>query len=317
MIRFPLRPAFVLRSLCAALVLLISAPVEAQTLQDQVRQLKRDVEDLQRQVFRGEAPATPPQAQTTTGGAPATSGVGPATQIRVDAIEQELRGLTGKIEELQFGLTQARGRLDALSGDIDLRFQDINDRLTALEQGAPGAPTGPAQPIEPERPSATAEAAGEGRFGTGDDTTQTLGALIVPGAADPAAPFPETAEESYRRAYGLVIAGQYDRAEQELKRYIEVFGDSPKAPNAQYWLAETHYARKQYDEAAREFAAGLQAYPEGPKAADNLLKLGLSLAALGEKEKACIALGELNVRHPDAPASILDRGSEEQRKLGC
>jgi len=273
----------------------LAAPASAQNLEDQVRQLKRDVEDLQRQVFTGEAPSTAPRPA-----APAAEGIGPATQVRVDEIEQQLRVLTGKVEELQFSVNRTMQRLDALSGDVELRFQDLTDRLDGLESG--GAATA-STAAEPALEAPTSE------------DSQTLGTVVVPGGAEEA--LPETAGESYRRAYGLVIAGRYDQAEAELERYLELFGETDRAANAQYWLAETHYARKQFEDAAREFAAGLQTYPEGAKAADNLLKLGLSLAAMGEKEKACIALGELNVRHPGAAPRILERGSAEQRRLGC
>ena len=281
--------------------------VQAQGLQDQVRQLKRDVEDLQRQVFAGQPP------QNSASSTPPTPTVGPATQIRVQAIEEQLQRLTGTIEELQFKLNNTADRVEALSGDIDLRFSDITARLDVLEQGAAsavptdGAATATAQPAPVPQTD---------NSGTEDGTVQTLGTFTVPSAVS-ADELPTDPDASYRRAYGLVIAGQYDRAEQELSRFLDVFPDNNKAPNAQYWLAETHYARKQYDQAAREFAAGLQTYPDGSKAPDNLLKLGLSLSAMGEKDKACIALGEINVRHPNAAPRILEAAGSEQRKLAC
>ena len=89
------------------------------------------------------------------------------------------------------------------------------------------------------------------------------------------------------------------------------------APNALYWLGETFYVRKDYDKAARAFAEAYQKYPNGPKGADNLLKLGMSLAGKGEKDSACVALAQLRKEYPKGPEPVLKRGESEMATLGC
>ena len=65
------------------------------------------------------------------------------------------------------------------------------------------------------------------------------------------------------------------------------------------------------------FAEGFQRYPDSTKAADNLLKLGMSLAQLNKKEDACGAFSELLKRYPDASGSVLQRASLERERLSC
>ncbi|MEE9480207.1 MAG: tetratricopeptide repeat protein, partial [Kiloniellales bacterium] len=87
--------------------------------------------------------------------------------------------------------------------------------------------------------------------------------------------------------------------------------------NAKYWLGETHYVRGQYHDAAITFAEGYQQYPTSKKAPDNLLKLGKSLAALGETTDACGTYSELTRRFPNASATILQQADQERRRLAC
>ena len=91
----------------------------------------------------------------------------------------------------------------------------------------------------------------------------------------------------------------------------------PLAGNAQYWLGESFYARGKYAEAAAAFADGYKRYPRGPKAADGLLKLGMSLARANQKHNACIALMQLDHDFPHPGSAIKDRSAQEKKRLGC
>ena len=89
--------------------------------------------------------------------------------------------------------------------------------------------------------------------------------------------------------------------------FVQRYPNDPLAGNAQYWLGETYYVRKDYENAATAFAEGYQKYPESGKAADNLLKLGMSLGNLGKKSEACSAFARLDRDFPTAPANVKDR----------
>ena len=89
------------------------------------------------------------------------------------------------------------------------------------------------------------------------------------------------------------------------------------AGNAQYWLGETYYVRGDYQRAAVAFAEGFQKYPNSGKAADNLLKLGMSLGEMGKKQDACTALSQLVSKYPGAPEDLLVRARREKEHYGC
>ena len=121
----------------------------------------------------------------------------------------------------------------------------------------------------------------------------------------------------YQRAYDDLREGAYDMAEKDFSSLIEKFPKHELAGNAQYWLGETYYVRAQYKRAAEAFLGGFTKYANGTKAPDSLLKLGMSLHALGEAEAGCDAFAELGIKFPDAPAAIVRRAEIERRRAGC
>jgi tol-pal system protein YbgF len=109
---------------------------------------------------------------------------------------------------------------------------------------------------------------------------------------------------------------KYAEAEQALRTFVDDYPDHPLAGNASYWLGEAYYLRKDYNNAALTFAQTFQKYPRSGKAPDSLLKLGMSLATLGETADACKALHELGVRYPKAP-DTKQRAAKERARNGC
>ncbi len=299
---------------------------DLRALSDQVQRLQRELTDLQRQVY-GDAAGG---AAVDLGGAGGFASVDANQEVRLQQLETQLRELTGKVEEALFGVRRISERLDKLTADVDFR-------LRAIEQGGGApiaqAPSGAAVSPGQRAPDATAD-----RGGAADRGPQTLGVLSPdelaafqtgetrPGQAQnqaaalpttPQGPRGDTPEDQYDYAFGLLRQANYVEAESALKGFIERYPEHPLAGNAQYWLGETYYVRGDYTSAAVAFAEGYQKYPKGSKAADNLLKLGMSLAEIGQKEDACRAFLELERQFPDAPTNLRDRASRERQRRGC
>ncbi len=102
-----------------------------------------------------------------------------------------------------------------------------------------------------------------------------------------------------------------------MRAFVQRYPNDPLAGNAQYWLGETYYVRQDYNNAATVFAEGYQKYPKGGKAADNLLKLGMSLGQLGQKADACRAFARLDRDFPSAPSNVKERAADEKKRLAC
>lgn len=219
-------------------------------------------------------------------------------EIRLQRLERVLSELTGRVEETNHAVGQLRDRVDRMNGDLDYR-------LGELEKGGGG---GGGSARQPERPAPTAQASGGGQ--------NQLGTL-KPGSGAPTAATSNDPQKQYEAAFELLNKQDYDRAEKAFIDFIAKNKTHTLAGNAQYWLGETYFVRGRYAEAARTFAEGVQSYPKNNKAPDNLLKLGVTLAQLNQKNDACTALKQLGVRYPEASANIKRRAETEKRKLNC
>jgi tol-pal system protein YbgF len=237
-----------------------------------------------------------------------------ALEARLGRMEEDLRRLTGRIEELEYRQTQLSARLDRLE----------NQAATAA---APQPPAPPAV-LRPQPPPAAAAAPPAVEPDAAARQGYVLGTLPPdvlrggPSAGErPSPPLPRqpgTPDEAYQQGLELLQAGRWPEAEQAFAAFVAAKPEDARAPTAAYWQAETHFFRRDYETAAAMFARNYRSYGEdAPRAADNLLKLGMSLAALGDRERACQTFGELAKRHPDAPAPIRQALSRERAAAGC
>lgn len=318
--------AALLAALCAGFIA-YPRPAPAQDaedyrpLLDRLDRLERDLNLLQRQVYRGKVQG----GGTAAPGAPETA-ISPNAiadmQVRISGFETELRNLTGRMEEIRHSMDDVRGRLDKLVADVDTRLSTMEQNIASMRQGG----TGPIAGVVPGTAGALAPPSGEFTPAGGGET-----ALVAPSAeaAAGAATATEVATtdagllpqgtplEQYQFARSLLAKADYPAAERTLKAFIKTYPENDLTENAEYWLGETYYVRSDYTNAAVTYADGYKKFSKGSKAPDNLLKLGLSLANLGETEQACKAFAEIEKKFPNARPDILERAAAERQQRGC
>ena len=299
-------------ALAACAIVFAATPALAQTsemqsLVDQIERLRNDVIDLQRTVFAGQ----PPPAGATASSATRTLSTERAAQIevRLSQVEDEMRDLTGLVEEVSHNIDSLAEQFKNLSEDVDFR-------LSAIERAQTETPRAAAQPqaAAPVAPSPSAD--GSQTLGTLPQATSPAAQSSQAASLAPALP-PGTPEEQYKYANDLLRQMEYGEAERALKAFIDTHPDSDLTGNAYYWLAETFYVRGDYEQSAQYFARGFQDFPKSIKAPDNLLKLAMSLAKLGRKEDACLTFKELGSRFPSASSAIKQLAANERRRAGC
>jgi len=328
-------------SLALPLVLLTGSlqPVLAQSVDDQLQRLQRELSDLQRQVYSGETPPAGAAAGSAGGGLAPTQAA--RIQLQLDQASIQLQQLTGRIEDMSFRIDNVTERLDKLVADVDLRLRNLEEGgLPPVTGGAemPAAAPMAAGQLPTTGPAAApqADAAAPGTIGSISETDlnnyqrQQEGAAVVSpsetaaGATQMATAPSSSAvlpagstQDQYDFAFGLLRQANYAAAEEAFAAFLLQHPEDGLAGNAKYWLGETFYVRGNYQQAAVTFAEGFEAYPDNSKAPDNLLKLGMSLASLGSTTDACGTFDVLLARYADAPATILSRAQRESQRLSC
>lgn len=233
-----------------------------------------------------------PQAETIAPGVPASV----TTQIAPGAVHTAPPN-TGPVNQ---GSTFGVLRTDS-AGTV-LPPAPVTSTTSPPPQQLPAAPTLPPtiQPAPTGGPVATA------RIGAAPSPTTAFVALPV-----------GTPKEQYDYAFDILRQADYASAETALRMFLEANASDDLAGNAQYWLGETYYVRGDFEQAAVEFLSGYQTYPSSAKAPDNLLKLGLSMARLGQTDGACTALTRLATEYPSANDTIRRRAQTERARLKC
>lgn len=201
---------------------------------------------------------------------------------RFNQLQQSLTNLTGQIEQLQNRNAKLQQQMEKMQADYEYRIEQ-------LEKGGAGRPGGAAP-----RPAAQAAAPAP---------TPAAGAA--------------NADQLYDEAIKKLQEGDYAAAERGFKTFIQRNPQNRLAGNAQYWLGETYYARRDYNSALTAFAEGYKVYKTSPKGPDNLLKLGITMSVLGRKPDACAVFARFSQDYPRATDLQKRRIEQERQKNGC
>ena len=127
----------------------------------------------------------------------------------------------------------------------------------------------------------------------------------------------DTPEKQYEFATSFLKVGDYSTAERAFREFVITNPEHKLAGNAQYWYAETFRIRQLYTDAATAYLEGYQKYPKGEKAPINLLKLGVSMVQIGEKEQGCKMIKGVEKQYPKANQSVLQKAKYESKKFEC
>jgi len=242
-------------------------------------------------------------------------------ETRLSAQENEIRLLNGRLEQIEYSLHKIEETVQRLQSDVDTRLSHLEEKASVATPPPSAVPVVPAQ----QPPS------DQGQDAPAVDSKGTLGSLrfqggkLTGGENKPKSPpLPEvpadyglTPQEQYERAFNFLREANYSEAEDAFKAFIEKNSQDKLIDNAKYWYGETLYVRGHMEDAAVAFADAYQQNPKGTKAPDSLLKLGISLAALGKKADACVTFNELKSKYPKAAPTIRSRADDERAKLKC
>ena len=237
--------------------------------------------------------------------------------LRLNEIEEQFRELTNNFEEINFKMDKLSSRITKMQSDNQMRFSDLEnidstlktDKKKAKLPGTSkpqdfGATPGYSLKDLPEEQ----ETVSVGTTASVSTSETERSESLLPNKAP---------KEQYDFAISFMKIGDYETAEFALKEFIDKNKDHDLAGSAQYWYGETFRIRQLYSDAATAYLDGYQNYPKSKKAPDNLLKLGITMVQLGEKEQGCTMITGIKKQYPKASKSVLQKAQYEQKKFNC
>ena len=241
--------------------------------------------------------------------------------LKLNEIEEQFRSLTNQFEEVNFKLDKLSNRVTKIQSDSQLRFNDLEtnalsmtpkDKKKSSIKKLPG--TDKAQDFG-AAPAYTTNNLPENQE---TQSIESAATVITEDAEKASSILPnKPPKEQYDFAVSFIKIGDYETAEYALKEFIDKNKEHDLAGNAQYWYGETFRIRQLYSDAASAYLDGYQNYPKSGKAPDNLLKLGITMVQLGEKEQGCTMITGIKKQYPKASKSVLQKAQYEQKKFNC
>ncbi|MDC1092602.1 tol-pal system protein YbgF [Pelagibacteraceae bacterium] len=288
--------------------------VYLQAISDQIKVITKDLKTLEKAVYqKSDIASSANQNLIQSDGL--NEDIMTKHLLKLNEIENQFRQLTNKFEEANFKLDKLSTRVTKIQSDTQLRFSDLENTTGETSKKKTSLP-GSAKPQD--------FGAAPGYQTTNLPKEQSINSIesaqtvITEEPKKKESLLPnKSAEEQYEFAVSFMKIGDYETAEFALKEFIEINKDHDLAGSAQYWYGETFRIRQLYSDAASAYLDGYQNYPKSKKAPDNLLKLGITMVQLGEKDQGCKMISGLKKEYPKASKSVLQKAQYEQKKFKC
>ena len=293
---------------------------ELESVLQQLEVLQKDIKTLEKAIYSQDVTGTNSNIELSN----SDSDVLTKHLLKLSELEDQFKILTNNFEEINFKLDKLSNRITKIQRDNQMRFQDIEksgvtksdsdlkeqkklagsgeaqDLGTVLEIGVTSADVAAAEKIQKTQ------------------SIESVGSVVTETAERTEKILPDsTPEEQYKFAVSFIKVGDYETAEFALREFVDNNPQHKLAGNAQYWYGETFRVRQLYQDAATAYLDGYQKYPKSNKAPVNLLKLGVMLVQIGEKEQGCSMILGIKTQYPEANQSVMQKAEYEKKKFNC
>jgi TolA-binding protein len=274
-----------MRFLSAGLLAFCLAPGFAFGASREIIELQRDIAALQDQVRNLDHSQSESMARLTTLLQQALDGL-TKMNTTVAVLDAQMRD---RDKNIAAPVTSVGAKMDQMSSGfqaMQASLDDVSARLGKLEQNLVDLQnTIKVMQAPPSMPSAPTGMPGPGSPGAGS-------AMMPPAGT--------SAESLYANALRDKQGGSEDMALSEFNDYLRYYGTTDSAPNAQYYIGEIFYHRKDYDDALKAFDMVLERYPENNKTLDAMYMKGLALVQMGERSKGAEEFRAVYKKNPQA-----------------
>ena len=250
--------------------------------------------------------------------------------LKLSEVEDQFRELTNKFEEINFKLDKLSTRVSKIQADNQIRFQDIetnisSGNISSVENQLSSKPKTDEQKVLPGSSQPQDLGTISYKDTETNETSQqiqsvdTTASIVTETFQSEEKILPQDLNpvEQYEFATSFLKVGDYSTAERAFREFVISNPDHELAGSAQYWYAETFRIRQLYTDAASAYLEGYQKYPKGKKAPINLLKLGVSMVQIGEKDQGCKMINGVELQYPNANQSVIQKAKYESKKFEC
>ena len=289
---------------------------ELDSVLQELKILKNDIKTLEKAVYNQDVISS----EFTLDGSNNANDVLTKHLLKLSELEEQFKLLTNNFEEINFKLDKLSSRITKIQTDNQMRFHDLESSDISKSTKTKKLPGSDAardlgQALEIDVADSDTAAAEQIQQ---TQSIDSVGSVITETTERAEKILPETTpEEQYKFAVSFIKVGDYETAEFALREFVDANPKHELAGSAQYWYGETFRVRQLYQDAATAYLNGYQKYPKSNKAPVNLLKLGVMLVQIGEKEQGCSMILGIKDQYPKANQSVIQKAEYEKKKFNC
>ena len=288
---------------------------ESASIVEQIQILQNDIKTLEKAVYSQDTKIDSSVLETSG----SNNDILTKHLLKLSELEEQFKILTNNFEEINFKLDKLSNRITKVQTDNQMRFQDLErsglnleENLSTEKKKLPGS----SEPQDLGGVTDTEVASVEQIQKT--QSVESVGTVVTETAERAEKILPDSSpEKQYEFAISFLKVGDYETAEFALREFIDSNSKHELAGNAQYWYGETFRVRQLYQDAASAYLDAYQKYPKSSKAPVNLLKLGVMLVQIGEKEQGCSMILGVKDQYPKANQSVIQKAEYEKKKFNC
>jgi tol-pal system protein YbgF len=256
---------------------------ERESLQNDLERLQKDFKTLQKEMsdLKVSVPGEAKKAQADL-------------LLRLENLQTEVRTLGTGIEEYKELSKKPSKEIDRLKENIALRTKALEDKEKILDEKDKN--------LEERIKGIEERLKGlEGKIGqlaakqSEIETSLRAKETSVEGKG-----VSTRAGDLYKDAYETYQKGDYEGARRKFEAFLKQYPNTELSDNAQFWIGETYYGKKDYEKAILEYEKAIAKYPEGDKVPAALLKQALAFLELGDKTNGRNLLKRVIERYPQS-----------------
>ncbi len=300
---------------------------DSHNLREVIELIQKDLKTLERAVYSDSFSLSNEQDDSASSINQNSEEVLTRHLLKLSEIEKQFQELTNKFEEINFKIDKLSSRLSKVQADNQLRFQQLEE-TSGAKILSDGQLLSSSSESEEKILPGSSQPQDLGSISYKDNETnlenqitqsvETTGTVVTEIFETEEKLLPNVSvDKQYDFATNLLKVGDYNTAERAFREFVNTHSDHELAGSAQYWYAETFRIRQLYTDAASAYLEGYQKYPKSEKAPINLLKLGVSLVQIGEKDQGCLMITGVKKQYPEANQSVLQKAKYEEKKFEC
>ncbi len=300
---------------------------ENEDINEVLENIQKDLKTLEKAVYSDDLSLIKTQTESDNNIDKNSEDVLTRHLLKLSEIEKQFQELTNKFEEINFKLDKLSSRMSKVQADNQLRFQNLENNSDLINNNSNNKLSSSDIKDEKILPGSS-EPQDLGSISYKDTETSstnqqtqsidTTSSVVTETFEIEEKILPDTnSKKQYEFATSFLKVGDYNTAERAFREFVLTNPEDDLAGSAQYWYAETFRIRQLYTDAASAYLEGYQKYPKSEKAPINLLKLGVSLVQIGEKDQGCLMIMGVTKEYPKANQSVLQKAKYEEKKFEC